>query len=648
MKKILYFAIGFLSLISFSHYFYYSPNKTEIYNNIYLEKSIQMRKLFTDEIKKKQDNTLNMAFILSQDEKLIQALKTKDRSLLNYEKTLNFLHENSDYENLWLHIVDKNGRSFYRSWKKMSGDDLSTVRTDLNELLKNPKPTTNISSGLFDLTLKAINPVYDTNGEVLGFVEFISKFNSISRNLNFENVEPIFILSREKSKKIIEPFSNTFIGDNYVVNIDANKSLLKLVEKRGVDSFLNIENYLLIDKYILTNIEIKDTNGQDMGLFLLFFEKKSLDYSPLINFKNQYLSIVIIFSALYLIGFLYLLKTMYAKELDNDVKIKTKMIQEQQNKLEKLLDIYDKNVIFSRTDLNGIITHASSAFCKISGYTKEELLGQPHNIVRHPDMPKSIFKKIWDSLKAERKITIEIKNLRKDGSYYWVVADLEPEYDDLGNHIGYFAVREDITANKEIEELQKEVIFTMGSIAEFRSKETGEHIKRVAKYSRILATAYGLCEDEVDMLELASPMHDIGKIAIPDAILNKPAKLTNEEFEIIKTHAQKGHDMLEISNRPLFKVASQIALTHHEKYDGTGYPNSLKGEDIPIFGRITALADVFDAIGSDRCYKKAWEMEKVLEFIKEQRGKHFDPKLVDIFFENLDDILKIKEEYSDI
>ncbi|GAB1467317.1 hypothetical protein MASR2M54_28170 [Aliarcobacter cryaerophilus] len=423
---------------------------------------------------------------------------------------------------------------------------------------------------------------------------------------------------------------------------------LKYIERIGVDRFLNIENYLLVDKYIVTNLEIKDTNGQDMGLFLLFFEKNRLDYSSLINFKNQYLYIVIIFSILYLIVFLYLLKTMYAKELDNDVKIKTKMIQEQKNKLKKLLDIYDKNVIFSRTDLRGIITHASSAFCKISGYTKDELLGKPHSIVRHPDMPKSTFKKIWDKLEAKEKITIEIKNLRKDGSYYWVVADFEPEYDELGNHIGYFAVREDITANKEIEEIQKEIIFTMGSIAEFRSKETGEHIKRVAKYSRILAAAYGLCEDDIDMLELASPMHDIGKIAIADAILNKPGKLTNEEFEVIKTHAQKGHDMLEISNRPLFKVASQIALTHHEKYDGTGYPNSLKGEDIPIFGRITALADVFDAIGSDRCYKKAWEMEKVLEFIKEQRGKHFDPKLVDIFFDNLDDILKIKEEHQDI
>ena len=648
MKKILYFVIGFLVLLSISYYFYYSPKKEEITKEIFLEKSIQMRKLFIDEIKRKQDNTLNMAFILSQDENLINALKTKNKSLLNYENTLLFLHDNSEYKNLWLQIVDKDGRSFYRSWRKMTGDNLSNVRTDLEELIKNPKPTTNISSGFFDLTLKAINPIYDTNGQFLGFVEFISKFNSISKNLKFEKIEPIFILSREKSEKIIEPFSKIFIRDNYIVNVDADKTILKFIEQRKIDSFLNIGNYILMDKFVITNLEIKDVNGDDMGLFLLFFEKNRLDYSSLINFKNQYLYIVIIFSILYLIVFLYLLKTMYAKELDNDVKIKTKMIQEQQNRLEKLLDIYDKNVIFSRTDLKGIITHASSAFCKISGYTKDELLGQPHSIVRHPDMPKSTFKKIWDSLKAERKITIEIKNLRKDGSYYWVVADFEPEYDELGNHVGYFAVREDITANKEIEELQKEVIFTMGSIAEFRSKETGEHIKRVAKYSRVLAAAYGLCEDDIDMLELASPMHDIGKIAIADAILNKPGKLTNEEFEVIKTHAQKGHDMLEISNRPLFKVASQIALTHHEKYDGTGYPNSLKGEDIPIFGRITALADVFDAIGSDRCYKKAWEMEKVLEFIKEQRGKHFDPKLVDIFFDNLDDILKIKEEYQDI
>ena len=156
----------------------------------------------------------------------------------------------------------------------MSGDDLSNVRTDLDELIKNPKPTTNISSGLFDLTLKAINPIYDTNGQFLGFVEFISKFNSISKNLKFEKIEPIFILSREKSKKLIEPFSKIFIRDNYIANIDANQSILKYIERIGVDKFLNIENYLLVDKYIVTNLEIKDTNGQDMGLFLLLSKKR--------------------------------------------------------------------------------------------------------------------------------------------------------------------------------------------------------------------------------------------------------------------------------------------------------------------------------------------------------------------------------------
>ena len=181
MKKNFYFVIGFLSIISISYYFYYSPKKEEITKEIFLEKSIQMRKLFTDEIKRKQDNMLNMVFILSQDENLINALKTKNKSLLNYDNTLLFLHDNSEYKNLWLQIVDKDGRSFYRSWRKITGDDLSNVRTDLEELIKNPQPTTNISSGLFDFTLKAINPIYDTNGQFLGFVEFIQNLTQYQK-----------------------------------------------------------------------------------------------------------------------------------------------------------------------------------------------------------------------------------------------------------------------------------------------------------------------------------------------------------------------------------------------------------------------------------------------------------------------------------
>jgi HD-GYP domain-containing protein (c-di-GMP phosphodiesterase class II) len=200
---------------------------------------------------------------------------------------------------------------------------------------------------------------------------------------------------------------------------------------------------------------------------------------------------------------------------------------------------------------------------------------------------------------------------------------------------------------KEIEDTQKEVVFTMGAVGESRSKETGNHVKRVAEYSKILALHYGLDEKEAEMLKQASPMHDIGKVAIPDAILNKPGPFNQEERRIMNTHAQLGYEMLKMSNRPLLKMAATVAHEHHEKYNGTGYPQGLSGENIHIYGRITALADVFDALGSDRVYKKAWDDEKIFQLFKEERGEHFDPKLIDIFFEHLDEFLAIRDTFKD-
>ena len=200
--------------------------------------------------------------------------------------------------------------------------------------------------------------------------------------------------------------------------------------------------------------------------------------------------------------------------------------------------------------------------------------------------------------------------------------------------------------NEEIAATQREVIYTMGTIAEFRSQETGFHVKRVAEYSKLLALKYGLDEREAELLKLASPMHDIGKIGIPDSILNKPGKLTEEEFTIMKTHAKMGYEMLKHSNREILQCAATVAGEHHEKFDGSGYPKGLKGEAIHIHARITALADVFDALGSERVYKKAWEDERIFTFFKEEKGKHFDPKLIDLFFENLDEINAIREKYK--
>jgi response regulator RpfG family c-di-GMP phosphodiesterase len=202
--------------------------------------------------------------------------------------------------------------------------------------------------------------------------------------------------------------------------------------------------------------------------------------------------------------------------------------------------------------------------------------------------------------------------------------------------------------NAEITDTQKEVVFTMGSIAETRSKETGNHVKRVAAYSELLALKYGLSEDEAKLLRLASPMHDIGKVAIPDSILNKPGKHTDDEFSIMKTHAILGYEMLKYSSRDILKAAAIVAHEHHEKFDGSGYPRGIKANEIHIYGRITAIADVFDALGSDRCYKKAWEDEAIFELLRTNSAKHFDPELVKIFFENFEEINAIRNTYKDL
>lgn len=200
---------------------------------------------------------------------------------------------------------------------------------------------------------------------------------------------------------------------------------------------------------------------------------------------------------------------------------------------------------------------------------------------------------------------------------------------------------------KEIEETQREVVFTMGAIGESRSKETGNHVKRVAEYSKLFALYYGLGEDEAELLKQASPMHDIGKVAIPDSVLNKPGRFNDEERKIMDTHAALGYEMLKHSNRALLKCAATVAYEHHEKWNGKGYPQGLVGEEIHIYGRITAIADVFDALGSDRCYKKAWDDEKIFKLFKEERAEHFDPKLIDIFFEHLDEFLEIRNKLKD-
>jgi len=201
--------------------------------------------------------------------------------------------------------------------------------------------------------------------------------------------------------------------------------------------------------------------------------------------------------------------------------------------------------------------------------------------------------------------------------------------------------------NEEIINTQKELIMLLGDVVEHRSKETANHVRRVAEISHYLALKVGLEPVEADTLRLASPMHDVGKIAIPDSILNKPGKLTAEEYEIIKSHTLIGFEILNHSKRRIMKAAAVAALQHHEHWNGKGYPHGLAGEDIHIYGRITAIADVFDALTQKRIYKDAWPMDQVLALYRDKRGTQFDPKLVDILLENIEDIEAIIRRYPD-
>jgi len=424
------------------------------------------------------------------------------------------------------------------------------------------------------------------------------------------------------------------------------KKYTKIIQHKEFSWMLHI-----IHKYSIEDIQQTD---EDPGLWwnnvsdlINLFYRVEKDYFKLIDKyvtkKSTELFQELIFNILFL-----LIVTLFVIWLSYTIK---NNIIRNINLLNQYKNVVDRSSIVSKTNKKGIITYTNEQFCKISGYRKEELIGKPHSIVRHQDMPKEAFKDMWKTILAKKPWNGIVKNKKKDGSFYIVEATINPilnEHDEIEEFI---AVRNDITKviqlNEEIKHTQNDLIYRMSELTETRSKETGFHVRRVAKYSQLLAQYYGLSHEEIEYLTLASPMHDIGKVAIPDSILHKPSQLTSEEWEIMKTHTTIGFNLFKDSEKPLLQTAAIIAHQHHEKYDGTGYPRGLKGDEIHIYARITALADTFDALNSKRSYKSAWSEDKIFTYLKEESGKHFDPKLVKIFFDHLDAFLVIQNMYKD-
>jgi two-component system, response regulator RpfG len=203
-------------------------------------------------------------------------------------------------------------------------------------------------------------------------------------------------------------------------------------------------------------------------------------------------------------------------------------------------------------------------------------------------------------------------------------------------------------ATRRILEREQETLFRLAKAGEYRDADTGNHLLRMARFSRLIAEGMGLDENRCNLIEMAAPMHDIGKIGIPDNILLKPGKLSHEEFSIMKTHTSIGYHILKSSHSKYISLGAEIALSHHERYDGSGYPNGLQGKAIPLDARIVTLADVYDALTSERPYKKAWSDQEALEYISANKGTHFDPECAEAFIQQFSKVSIIQQQLKDI
>lgn len=224
--------------------------------------------------------------------------------------------------------------------------------------------------------------------------------------------------------------------------------------------------------------------------------------------------------------------------------------------------------------------------------------------------------------------------------------ELEAAYLQLKNYAGDLSktVSELKSSNLELEEAYFDTIHRLVLAAEYKDEDTGDHIVRMSRYSALIAEKCGMSAEDVQSMLYAAPMHDVGKIGIPDSILMKPSELTKEEFEVMKTHTTIGSKILAGSKAEILQVAQKVAILHHEQWNGKGYPQGLAGEDVPVWGRVVALADAFDAITSRRPYKDPYPVEVACDIIREERGEHFDPEVADVFLSNIDEVIKIKKE----
>ena len=321
-----------------------------------------------------------------------------------------------------------------------------------------------------------------------------------------------------------------------------------------------------------------------------------------------------------------------------------------------LMDAVPSPIFYKNKDL--VYLGGNKAFNRATGLSPSEYIGKTVFNTSFEELASVYDQSDTELLESKEPQVYEFQIRTPSGEKRDVIFNKAIFTDLTGEPAGIIGVIQDITdmkraeqrlmkGNEEIIETQKEMIHTLGQIIETRSKEAAKHVIRVAEYSNLIGLKYGLSQEEAMLFKIAAPMHDIGKIGIPDRILNKPGALTKNEFDCVKTHTTIGYDILKKSNYKIMKMAAIIALNHHERWDGSGYPAGISGKNINIYSRILSISDVFDATSHKRCYKEAWTLKGVKNYLLEQRGMMFDPELIDLFIENWEEILKIREEHSD-
>lgn len=626
---------------------------------------------------------------LKQKKELIEFLKTLDKSLFDkefknkLEEITNTLNQLEQYrEKIDLHNISASEIiEYYTSLNK----EFLEIILYISKISTNSEISLELISFVNLLYAKDIVGIQRALG--IAILNKNADKNAINDFYNLIKTEKIYIknfllYANSDSNKL---YNEVLKGEDINIVNEISEDILQ--NKNNYDAqywFINITSKInklkRIDDYLINQSNSKIDlllNDSKISIFMLITLSLTIIFFVFILgyiiSKNIHNSIENIFHGIEQV-FKYINKEikdipLIEENISDEVSIKIKDLNEKILNAKKLLDkdykfleeslslskLYEyaieKSNIILRIDLNKKITYANKLFYEVSGYTKEELIGKSYEFIKYPDVNDIEIDKLFKIIEAGKVWKGTLKNIAKNGKALYSIATVVPIKNKAGDILEYMQIRQDITEvvdlYKELEDTQREVIYKMGEIVETRSHETGNHVKVVAEYSELLALKCGLGQKKAEILKHASPMHDIGKVGIPDSILNKPDKLSNDEFEIMKSHTIIGYEILKNSNRPILKASAIVANEHHEKWDGSGYPKGLKGEDIHIYGRITALADVFDALASKRIYKKAWELNEILDHIKKEKGKHFDPSLVNIFFDNLDEFLKIRNKYKE-